>query len=182
MRKTILTTALIFASAHALAQVDPNSPTVMSNFNYDYVEARIGISPTTYGTAISKSIHPNAHVIARVDSEFDSDFDLATGFGFHAPINNWADFTGEMLFRLQDKKHQGSADAGMEVNLGVRQWLGPQFEVGGKGGYVSIDDNDDWFGTVYARFHSTELFSLGVEGRFNDAYGDQVMFTTRFNY
>ncbi|EKO3687409.1 hypothetical protein GCS56_001104 [Vibrio metschnikovii] len=182
MRKTIMATALLITSAHALAQTDPNSPTVMSNFNYEYIEARFGASPATFGAAISKSIHPNAHMIARIDSEFESDYDLAAGFGFHAPINNWADLTGEMLFRLQDKKSYGSADSGMELNLGVRQWLGPQLEVGGKAGYVSIDDRDDWIGSVYARFHSTELFSLGAEARFNDAYGDQLMLTARFKY
>ena len=32
-----------------------------------------------------------------IDSEFEGDYDAAAGFGFHAPINNWADFTGEML-------------------------------------------------------------------------------------
>ncbi|TOL07277.1 hypothetical protein CGI09_04880, partial [Vibrio parahaemolyticus] len=75
-----------------------------------------------------------------------------------------------------------STDVGMELNLGVRQWLGPQLEVGGKVGYVSIDNDDDWTGSAYARFHSTELFSLGAEARINDFYGDQIMFTTRFKF
>ncbi|QXO19006.1 MULTISPECIES: hypothetical protein [Vibrio] len=182
MRKTIIASALLLASAHSMAAVNPNSPAVMSNFSYDYVEARIGASPVTYGAAISTSIHPNAHIIGRVDSEFEDDYDAAAGFGFHAPINNWADFTGEMLFRIHDDESRSSADTGMELNLGVRQWLGPQLEVGGKAGYVSIDDNDDWIGSVYGRFHSTELFSIGAEARFNDAYGDQLMFTARFKY
>ena len=75
-----------------------------------------------------------------------------------------------------------STDTGMELNLGVRQWLGPQLEVGGKLGYVSISDNEDWLGAAYARFHATELFSLGAEARFNEVYGDQIMFTTRFRF
>lgn len=182
MRKTMIAAALLLASSHALAETDQDSPSVMSNFSYDYIEARIGVSPVTYGAGFSMSIHPNAHFIGRVDSEFDGDFDAATGLGFHAPINNWSDLTGEMLLRAQDKKHDGNADAGMELNLGVRQWLGPQLEVGGKAGFVSIDDNDDWIGSVYARFHSTELFSLGAEARFNDAYNDQILFTARFKY
>jgi len=181
MRKTILAAALLLASGQSLAQTDPNSPSVMSNFGYDYIEARIGASPVTFGTAISKSIHPNAHIIGRIDSEFEGDYDAAAGFGFHAPINNWADLTGEMLFRLVDDGDH-SADSGMEINVGVRQWLGPQLEVGGKAGYVSIDDDDDWIGSVYARFHSTELFSIGAEARINDFYGDQLMFTTRFKF
>ncbi len=179
MRKTIIATALLIASGQSFAEVNRNSPSIMSNFSYDYAEARIGASPMTFGAGISKSVHPNAHVVARIDSELDSDYAVAAGFGFHAPVNNWADFTGEMLFRVQDQKGQ-NVDTGMELNLGVRQWLGPQLEVGGKAGYVSIEDNDDWLASFYGRFHSTELFSIGVEARFNDFYGDQIIFTTRF--
>jgi hypothetical protein len=181
MRKTILATALVLASGQSFAEVDPNSPEIMSNFSYDYVEARIGASPMTFGAAMSKSVHSNAHVIGRIDSEFEGDFDAAGGFGFHAPINNWADLTGEMLARFIDDGNSNT-DTGMELNLGVRQWLGPQLEVGGKAGYVSIDDNDDWIGSAYARFHSTELFSLGAEARINDSYDDQFMFTARFKF
>ncbi|MEZ8861951.1 hypothetical protein [Vibrio sp. 10N.247.311.51] len=180
MRKILLTTAMLLASGQALA-VD-EQPQVMSNFNYDYFEARIGASPVTFGGAFSKSIHPNAHAIARIDSEFEGDYDSAVGLGFHAPLNNWSDLTGEMLARIVQPENSSSTDIGMEINVGVRQWLGPQLEVGGKGGYVSIDDNDDWTGSVYARFHSTELFSLGAEARINDFYGDQLMFTARFKY
>jgi hypothetical protein len=54
--------------------------------------------------------------------------------------------------------------------------------VGGKVGYLSIDDNDDTLFSVYGRFHSTELFSIGAEGRFNGIYGDQIMLTARFKY
>ncbi|WP_246225500.1 hypothetical protein [Vibrio agarilyticus] len=154
----------------------------MSNFSYDYFEARIGVSPVTFGGAFSKSVHPNAHIYARIDSEFESDFDAAAGVGFHSPINNWADLTGAMLLRVVDPVAKSGTDLGMELNLGVRQWLGPQLEVGGNVGYVSIEDDDDWKGTAYARFHSTELFSLGAEIRINDFYGTQGMFTARFKY
>ncbi|MDE1514339.1 MULTISPECIES: hypothetical protein [Vibrio] len=182
MRKTILVTALLLGAGSAVAQGERDNRAVMSNFSYDYLEARIGASPMTFGAAMSRSIHPNAHAIARIDSEFESDFDFAAGLGFHAPVNNWADLTGEMLFRLVDDRKRSSADTGMELNIGIRQWLGPQLEVGGKAGYVSIDNNDDWLGSVYARFHATELFALGAEARFNDFYNDQVMFTARFNF
>ncbi|MFB9133879.1 hypothetical protein M1D72_16000 [Vibrio sp. AK197] len=180
MRKTLLAAALVLTSGQTLAE-DPNSPAIMSNFNYDYIEARIGASPVTFGAAFSKSIHPNAHAIGRIDSEFEGDFDAAAGFGFHAPINNWADLKGEMLFRVVDND-KDSTETGMELNLGIRQWLGPQLEVGGQAGYLSIDDDDDWIGSAYIRFHSTELFSMGAEARFNDFYGNQVMMTTRFKF
>lgn len=44
-----------------------NNPNVMSNFNYDYFDARIGMAPLTFGAGFSKSIHPNAHFIATID-------------------------------------------------------------------------------------------------------------------
>ncbi|MGR6840150.1 hypothetical protein ACU5DF_13950 [Aliivibrio wodanis] len=182
MRKTLLASSLMFISATSMAaDNDPNN-TIMSNFSYDYMEARIGFSPSTFGGGFSKSIHPNAHAIVSLDSELDGDFDLSTGLGFHAPVNNWADITGEMLFRMVDDNSKYDGDAGMELNLGVRQWLGPQLEVGGKVGYLSIDSEDDTLFSVYGRFHSTELFSIGAEGRFNGIYGDQVMLTARFKY
>ena len=181
MRKTLLATGLILASIPA-AHADQST---MSNFSYDYAEARIGISPLTYGAGFSKSIHPNAHIIASIDTEFDSDWDAALGVGFHAPVNNWADITGEL--KARNVKDRGCFDSsagklGMEVNLGIRQWLGPQFEVGGQIGHLNIDDHEKTIGNVYGRFHATELFSIGVAGRFNDIYGDQMMITTRFKF
>ena len=41
MRNKILAAAIVLASGQTLAETDPNSPAVMSNFSYDYVEARI---------------------------------------------------------------------------------------------------------------------------------------------
>ena len=184
MRNIILATTIVLAPGQTLAEIDPNSPAVMSNFSYDYIEARTGTGPVTFGTAVSKSIHSNAHLIGRIDSEFEGDYDAAAGFGFHAPINNWADFTGEMLFRVVnfDGKEGKGSDTGTELNLGVRQWISSQLEVGGKAGYVSIDNDDDWIESAHARFHATELFSIGGEIRINDFYGDQLMFMTRFKF
>ncbi|USD64149.1 hypothetical protein [Vibrio sp. SCSIO 43136] len=182
MRKTLLAVSLIAASTTAMANDDQ---AVMSNFNYDYAEARIGGSPLTFGGGMSKSIHPNAHVIASLDSEFKGDFDFAGGVGFHAPINNWADVTGEMLFRAVDADNfnTNGTKTGMHIRLGVRQWLGPQLEVGGTGGYISMNDfKEEFTGSVYARFHSTELFSLGIEGHLNDVYGDHFVMSARFKF
>lgn len=187
MRKTLSLAALALISTSSFAAVDPNSPSVMSNFSYDYIEARIGISPVTYGAGLSRSVHPNAHVIASIDSQLDNDYDIAAGLAFHAPINNWADFTGEMKIRFlnYEGSESGDSDTGMELNLGIRQWLGPQLEVGGKAGFVTIDDDDDWMASAYARFHSTELFSIGANAMFNghDRIDDrQVILTARFKY
>lgn len=63
--------------------------------------------------------------------------------------------------RVVQPSNESSTDVGMELNLGVRQWLGPQLEVGGKVGYVSIDNDDDWTGS--ATLDSTQQsFSLWV--------------------
>ncbi|MCF7354652.1 hypothetical protein [Vibrio sp. CK2-1] len=183
MRKSLILSGLLLVSGSTFAA--SNGSANMSNFNYDYIDARIGLSPMTFGAAVSKSIHPNAHAIFSLDSEFDSDYDLSAGLGFHAPVSNWTDITGEMLFKLVDDRRKFDDDAGMEVNLGVRQWLGPQFEVGGQLGYYKInnhDDTDEVYGSISGRFHATELFSIGLEGKLNYIYGDQVMITARFNY
>lgn len=181
MRKFLCATGIMLASVSA---VHAESSTTMSNFSYDYAEARIGISPLTYGAGFSKSIHPNAHITGNIDTEFEEDWSLALGVGFHAPINNWADITGQLKLRNEksDKHTSSSGEFGMEVNVGIRQWLGPQLEVGGLIGHTSIDDDENTIGAAYARFHATELFSLGAEARFNDTYNDQIMLTTRFKY
>ncbi len=182
MRKTLLAAALVLTSSQVLANDDPNSPSVLSNFGYDFLDARIGASPSTFGAAFSKVIHPNAHIYARIDSEFEGDYDSALGLGFHSPLNNWADLNGAMLLRVVEPQNASSSDVGMELNLGVRQWLGPQLEVGGKVSYVSIEDDESWAGSIHGRFHSTELFSLGLEARINDFYDDQIMFSARFKF
>ncbi|MGL6258880.1 hypothetical protein [Vibrio sp. WXL103] len=180
MRKTVVAVAIAVLSTQAMANSDRDRErAVMSNFGYDYLETRVGISPVTVGAQFSKAIHPNAHFVARIDTEMEGDYDAAAGLGFHAPATNWADVTGEMLFRAQ---YFDATETGVEVNLGVRQWLGPQLEVGAKIGYVSINSEEDVIGSLHARFHSTELFSLGAEFRINDTYNEQLMLTTRFMF
>lgn len=185
MRKTKIA-GIIFAalSSSAFSAASVANDATMSNFSYDYFEARVGISPVTYGVGFSTSIHPNAHIRAEIDTEFESDYDVSTAIGFHAPVNNWADVYGELGLRTMKQRGRFNHDTefGVEVNLGVRQWLGPQLEVGAEIGHLSIDNDDDIFGSLNARFHATELFSIGSQIRFNDAYGDQFMFTTRFKY
>ncbi len=180
MRKTLLAIGFMAVSTSSLA-ANKDEVSSMSNFNYDFYEARIGANPMTFGGGFSKSVHPNAHMVTTLDSKFEGDFNLSAGFGFHAPLNNWADLTGEMLFRAIDDKEQ-STNTGIQINLGVRQWLGPQLEVGGEVGYVSINQENEWAGSVYGRFHSTELFSIGIEALLNDFYHNQLMLTARFKF
>ncbi|MBM7038425.1 hypothetical protein [Vibrio ulleungensis] len=180
MRKILIAT-LAIGTVFGTSAYAAEMPTTMSNFNYDYFDARIGMAPLTFGAGISKSIHPNAHFLASIDSKLDDDFNSKVGLGFHAPINNWADLTGLMALRVAATETH-TTDTGMEINLGVRQWLGPQFEVGGNVGYLSIFDKEDVIGSVYGRFHATELFSIGFQGMINDIYDNQFMLTTRFNF
>ena len=86
IRKTLLASSLMFISATSMAADNDPDNSIMSNFSYDYAEARIGFSPSTFGAGFSKSIHPNAHAIVAIDSELDGDYDLAAGLGFHAPV------------------------------------------------------------------------------------------------
>ncbi|SKA64629.1 hypothetical protein [Enterovibrio nigricans] len=185
MRKTkIAGIFLAAASSAAFSAAASAQDMSMSNFSYDYFEARVGVSPVTYGAGFSTSIHPNAHIRAEIDSEFESDYDATAAIGFHAPVNNWADIYGEVGLRTVRNPglYNHDTEFGVEVNIGVRQWLGPQLEVGGELGHLSIHEDDDVFGSVYARFHATELFAIGSQIRFNEIYGDQFMFTTRFKY
>lgn len=161
------------------------SSIAQSNFSYDFVEARIGVAPTTYGASLVYSVHPNAHVLAEIDSEFESDFDSTLAIGFHAPVNDWADVHGHigMHATKQPGRFNGDTELGVELLLGVRQWVSPQVELDAEIGHVSLDDDDQVFGNVAARFHATEMFSIGGEMRINNAaYDNQFMFTTRYKF
>lgn len=185
MRKIKIASILLIASSAAAFSTTSvaNDPT-MSNFSYDYFEARVGVSPVSYGLGFSTSIHPNAHIRGEIDTEFESDFDATAAIGFHAPVNDWADVYGEIGLRSikQRNRFQNDTKFGVEVNIGVRQWLGPQLEVAAEIGHFTIDSQDNIFGSIFARFHATELFAIGAQMRFNDTYGDQLMFTTRFKF
>lgn len=176
--------ALALGACCSVFAASTQADMAQSNFSYDYAEARIGVAPVTYGAALVKSVHPNAHIRAEIDSEFESDFDSTIAAGFHAPINDWADVYGELGMHAtkQRDRYNGDTEFGVELLLGLRQWVSPQIELGAEVGHVSIDDDDHVFGSVAARFHATELFSLGGQMRFNDAYGNQFMFTTRFKF
>lgn len=184
MQKTKIVNSLLLAFSALLSTTSIANETSMSNFSYDYFEARVGVSPVTYGLGFSTSIHPNAHIRAEIDTEFESDFDATAAVGFHAPVNDWADIYGEIGLRSTKLKtrFQDNTEFGVEVTLGLRQWLAPQLEVGGEIGHITIDHDDHIFGSIYSRFHATELFAIGAEARFNDTYGDQLMFTTRFKF
>ncbi|ATF09069.1 hypothetical protein [Candidatus Enterovibrio altilux] len=185
MHKTKIASILLAAaSSAAFSAVTMANMGTMSNFSYDYFETRIGISPVTYGIGFSTAIHPNAHIRLEADSAFNNDFDTTAGIGFHAPANNWADVYGELCLRNLKARNRFTGDTkfGVEVNAGIRQWLSPQLEVGGELGHISINEENDIFGSVLVRFHATELFAISAQLRFNEAYNEQVIFSTRFKF
>ncbi len=183
MRKTkflaVAMTSLIPFSPNAAAQIIGTS-----NFDYNYYSIRIGFDPLTYGAGFSSSVHPNARIHGNLNSEFKSDFDGYLAFGFHAPMSDWADFYGNIGARAAKRTglFNGDTKVGVEVNIGVRQWIGPQMEVNAEIGHLSISNENKINGAVGIRFRTTELFSFGLEGRFNTLYGNQTLITARFNF
>ncbi|MGL5249989.1 MAG: hypothetical protein ACRC7P_02780 [Enterovibrio sp.] len=181
--KLLLVASTISLFSFAAVAEDDKKSLNSSNFSYDYFEARIGASPVTYGLGASFSVHPNAHIRLRADSRFKSDVDGNFLFGFHTPVNDWADIYGEFGMRavvdVPDYLN-GDTKFGVEVILGARQWLGPQFELGAEVGHINFRHKNSVLGGVSGRFHATELFSIGMQARINDVYGDHVIFSTRF--
>ncbi|MGF1763173.1 hypothetical protein [Aliivibrio kagoshimensis] len=154
------------------------------NFSYNFIEARIGGSPSTFGGQMSGYITENSHFIAKMDSEFSGDWDLAVGAGFNGPLNEFSDLTGQLL--LHNVKSSGSDKVGdenmTELNVGLRAWILPQMEVGGSIGQLIDSDESQTIGSAHFRFHSTDQLSVGAAMKFHGVYGSQVIMTARFLY
>lgn len=179
MRKSLLTLGLLIASNSAVAAFDSYS--YQPNFSYDYVDAYIGTSPDVYGATFSASFYENTHFISHVQTDFDM-FEIAAGFGIQAPISNWTDVTADIKAKAIENS---DLDFGVEMNLGLRQWLTDEFEVGGKVGYDTI--NSDIMALAYARYYVIPELGFGAEVRnysiteFYD-YNNQLLLTARFNF
>lgn len=119
MCKIIVVIVLFFVVGLVLVEGECDSCIVMSNFSYDYVEVCIGVSFMIFGVVMSCFVYFNVYVIGWIDLEFESDYDVVVGFGFYVLVNNWVDFTGEMLFCLVDDCKCFSVDTGMELNIGI---------------------------------------------------------------
>ena len=161
-----------------------SNPALAENFSYNFVEARIGGSPSTFGGQLSGYITENSHFILRMDSEFSGDWDLAAGAGFNGPLNEFSDVTGQIL--LHNVKSSGSDKIGdenlTEINVGMRAWVLPQIEVGGNVGQLIDSDETQFVGSAHFRFHSTDQLSIGAEAKFHGVYGSQIIMTARFLY
>lgn len=151
-----------------------------NNFSHNYIEVRTGISPGSFGAEMSSMLTENAHLVGRTISRFEGDVDVAAGAGFHGPVGNFVDVTGEILLHYINQKHNSSSDDSIEIelNLGGRLWLTEQLEATGKIG--TLDESSIF--SVGARFHSTEHLSIALENYNNGLYGPHVSLSVRFNY
>ncbi len=117
-----------------------------NNFSYNYLEVFTSISPDASGVEFSNQIMDNAHIIARASSRFEQDHDLAGGFGFNGPLNQFADIYGQLLIhQIKDTEQEGGdSHVEGEMNVGVRVWFSDQFEATGRVG--RLDDKSVFYG------------------------------------
>lgn len=105
-----------------------------NNFNYNTFELRMGTSPSTFGGEVTTMFTQNSHFVARIDSEFESDWDAAVGMGFHGPISQFADVTGQMLLHNIERNDDNHIKT--EVNIGLRAWILANVEVNARLGQL----------------------------------------------
>ncbi|MCY9872335.1 hypothetical protein [Vibrio barjaei] len=151
----------------------------LTNFNYDKVEVDASLHKKSAQAAIYKSFHSNAFAGVNIDTNFEGRDILGLSMNFAAPITNWADITGG--FSYKSTLQSGNKDSGWSVNVGIKQWLSMQVELGAK---LEIDyfDDSNVYGDVYARFHATQNFSIGAKLAHSDLSNTALYVTTEFAY
>ncbi|MGF1682452.1 hypothetical protein [Photobacterium minamisatsumaniensis] len=166
-----------------IATIGFSSVVSANNFPYSYIEARVPISPGGLGAAGSLHIHPNAHAIVEFESNFDNDWRLKGGVGFHAPVNQFTDVTGQIKILSVKSEHENRSMGrlGSELNIGLSAWVLPRIETGAVLGVIHLDDDFTKF-NVYARFHAGEAFSLGAEWRIKDIEDQSLLISARYPF
>ncbi|WP_428796424.1 hypothetical protein [Vibrio kasasachensis] len=157
------------------------APTALANnFSYNYLEFRTAIDPRFSGVEFGMMMLENVHFVARADSQFDGDADLAAGFGFNGPINQFADVFGQALIHniSYPDSHNLERETVPEFNIGLRMWLTDQLEATTRVG--KLDESSVFHAGV--RFHSTSQLSLSAETRNYGLYGPQITMSVRFQY
>lgn len=172
MKKTVLLAALACSMAAPAA--------LANNFSYNYLEFRTSIDPRFSGTEFSLMMLENVHFVARADSQFDGDADVAAGFGFNGPINQFADVFGQALVHSisYPDSYNKDRETVPEFNIGLRMWLTDQIEATTRMG--RLDESSVFHAGV--RFHSTSQLSLSAETRNYGIYGPQITMSVRFQY
>ena len=151
-----------------------------NNFNYNYLEFRTAVNPKFSGVELSTQLLESVHFVARADSQFKGDADLAAGFGFNGPINQFADVFGQALIHTityPDDQHK-ERNTVPEFNIGLRVWLAAQIEATTRVGV--LDERSVFHAGV--RFHSTDQLSLSAETRNSGIYGPQLALSVRFQF
>lgn len=171
-------------NAFLLATALTSSNAMANNFPYTFFEARIGMSPGTYGVQVNQQLTENTHLIGKLDTQFSGDWDGSGGIGFNGPINEFTDIYGQLLLHnVKDKSSDKIGDEMLtEINIGVRAWLMQQIEVGAQYGQLFNNNVQKDIGGVHFRFHSTDQLSIGTEAKFGGVYGSQMMMTVRFTF
>ncbi|QMV16482.1 hypothetical protein [Vibrio spartinae] len=151
-----------------------------ANFNYNYLEVRVGGGPESIGSEFSMSIVDNFHVLAHADTQMDNDWDLAGGIGFNGPVTQFADMFGAILLHQikRPEDEGGKSDTLGEINIGARLWLGEKLEVYGKLG--KLDEHS--VVSFGARFHSTDQLSLNMGFDNNGLWGPRAILGVRYEY
>jgi hypothetical protein len=140
----------------------------------------MGTSPSTFGGEVTTMFTQNSHFVARIDSEFESDWDAAVGMGFHGPISQFADVTGQMLLHNIERNDDNHIKT--EVNIGLRAWILANVELNARLGQLIDNDDTRSIVGVGARFHSTDQLSVGLDMRNNGTYGHQILMSARFGF
>lgn len=157
------------------------APVALSNnFSYNYLEFRTAVDPRFSGAEFSMQMLENVHFVARADSQFEGDADIAAGFGFNGPINQFADVFGQALVHnisYPDDEHK-DRETVPEFNIGLRMWLTDQLEATTRVG--RLDESSVFHAGV--RFHSTSQLSLSAETRNYGLHGPQISMSVRFQY
>ncbi|MGR5347581.1 hypothetical protein [Vibrio mediterranei] len=178
MRKLGLPLLMVLATSNVYASESEERDISLSNFSYNYIGVNVGLSEKQISVRGSKTIHSNAHVSMDAETDMDDNYSLAVGLNFHAPITDWADITGGIK---AVHKETDDSNFGWGFEIGYRQWLSTQLEVGGSLEWDYLDSSTVG-GKVHANFHATKAFSFGATLGFEEIAGNLLMFTTRYEF
>lgn len=170
-------------SALLIATCGVSTAVSAANFPYNYLEVRVPLSPGGIGLAGSQLIHQNAHIMFEAESHFEDDWVVGGGVGFNAPVNQFTDITGQVkiLSIRNEDNNQSLGRVATELNFGLSAWILPQLETGGHVGVIAAEEDLTKF-SLYARFHTSDAFSMGAEWRIKGIEDHVLAFSVRYPF
>ncbi len=155
-----------------------------SSFSHQYVQLNVLTNPSGLGGELSMKIHENARLIAGGESNFDNSWNLGGGAGFFAPASRTIDIKGDIIVRSQKNERYDNTlgKIGVELNLGARAWVAPQFEMATDVGRFMRDGKDYTILKIIGRYHPTPLLSLQGEWRVKGEEDGQFVLGVRFPF